>query len=159
MLHEIKTPTTEQARYDASHRPANNQNSETSNALKQRRTSYWIGLALVAVPFLASGIMEVTRNPQALALTTKLGYPPYFMVLLGIAKITGIAVLLIPNNLNRLKEWVFAGLVFDLVFAFASTYAMGQPADCVRPAVVFTIVLTTYALFRRLHPRPQASFA
>jgi hypothetical protein len=159
MLNEIATPQSEQARYSANHQPANSQNDEAGKALKKTKISYWIGVALIALPFLASGIMEVTRNPQALALTTKLGYPPYFIFLLGIAKITGIAVLLIPNKLLWLKEWVFAGLVFDVLFAFASNYELGQPSDCVKAVVAFTFVLITYGLFRQIHPRLESPFA
>jgi hypothetical protein len=49
-----------------------------------------------------------------------MGYPPYFILTLGIAKIIGVIALLTPN-LKRIKESAFAGFTFDVIFAFIGT--------------------------------------
>lgn len=45
-----------------------------------------------------------------------MGYPPYFILALGISKVLGSVVLLTPK-LKRWKEWAFAGFTFDVIFA------------------------------------------
>jgi hypothetical protein len=80
-----------------------------------------------------------------------MGYPPYFITLLGISKIAGIIALLVPHKLLWLKDWVFAGLVFDLIFAFASGYAIGNNGDLVNSGVAFVVVIITYLQFHKLN--------
>ncbi|HEY9197048.1 MAG TPA: DoxX family protein, partial [Mucilaginibacter sp.] len=90
-------------------------------------------------------------------ITVKLGYPPHFIYILGVAKLSGIAVLLTPNRLLRLKEWVFAGIFFDITFAFLSKIAvLGFPAT-IDAIVAFGMVGITYTLFRKLYPAAYAN--
>jgi hypothetical protein len=119
---------------------------------KTEKTVYLIGLALTALWFTASGFFEITKNPIVWNDTIALGYPPHFITVLGVAKLAGVVVLLIPNRLLWLKEWVFAGLFFDIIFAFTSGYSVVGPAGCVASVVAFIMVLVTYVAFRRLNP-------
>jgi uncharacterized membrane protein YphA (DoxX/SURF4 family) len=54
----------------------------------------------------------------------RLGYPPYFLVILGIWKLLGAVALLVPR-FPRLKEWAYAGVVFNYTGAVASHLAAG----------------------------------
>src|SRR4030095_1401220 len=113
---------------------------------KTTKTIYWIFIVLTSLWFAASGFFELTKNPVVWDLTLKLGYPAYFIYLLGIAKLSGVAILLIPGKLLRLKEWVFAGLFFDIIFAFVSKLSVfGFPAT-IDTIVAFIIVLITYLM-------------
>ncbi|UOE50643.1 DoxX family protein [Mucilaginibacter sp. SMC90] len=123
---------------------------------KTVKTIYWIGAALTSLWFGASGFCELTTNPLVWAITVKLGYPPHFIYILGVAKLLGIAVLLTPNRLLRLKEWVFAGIFFDILFAFFSKIAvLGFPAT-IDAIVAFIMVSVTYFMFRKLYPATYA---
>jgi len=116
------------------------------------KTIYWTGAALTSLWFGASGFFELTKNPLVWEITQQLGYPSHFIYILGVAKLSGVAVLLIPNRLLRLKEWVFAGLFFDITFAFFSKLAvLGLPATT-DAVVAFMMVSITYAMFRKLYP-------
>lgn len=119
---------------------------------KTEKTVYTIGVALTALWFTASGFFEITKNPIVWDDTIALGYPPHFITVLGVAKLLGVVVLLIPNRLLWLKEWVFAGLFFDVIFAFTSGYSVVGLAGCIAPVVAFIMVLVTYVMFRRLNP-------
>ena len=66
------------------------------------KTIYWTGVALTSLWFGASGFCELTKNPVVWDITVKLGYPPHFIYILGVAKLSGIALLLVPNRLLRL---------------------------------------------------------
>jgi len=119
---------------------------------KTTKTIYWIGAALTSLWFTASGTGELTKNPIVWDITLKLGYPEYFIYVLGVVKLTGVIVLLIPNKLLRLKEWVFAGIFFDIIFAFCSKLAViGLPATA-DAVVAFIMVSVTYIMFRKLYP-------
>ncbi|MFV5703322.1 DoxX family protein [Flavobacterium sp. XS2P12] len=106
---------------------------------------YWSLLILLAVFFAISGFMEITKNPSTYPKTLRMGYPPYFILTLGIAKIAGVITLLIPN-LKRLKEWAIAGFTFDVIFAFISGRAIDSNADCIKAVIVFCILMLTYFL-------------
>jgi hypothetical protein len=120
--------------------------------LKTTKVIYWTGAILTSLWFGASGFFELTTNPIVWGITQQLGYPSHFIYILGVAKVSGVVVLLTPNKLLRLKEWVFAGIFFDIIFAFASKLAalgIGATTDAI---VAFTMVAVTYAMFRRLYP-------
>jgi hypothetical protein len=126
---------------------------------KTAKTIYWIGVALTSLWFGSSGFFELTKNPIVWDITVKLGYPAHFIYILGVAKLSGIVVLLIPNKLIRLKEWVFAGLFFDIIFAFFSKLAVLTPAAAIDAVVAFVMVGVTYLMFRKIYhaewsPRP-----
>lgn len=120
--------------------------------IKASKAIYWTGVVLISLWFGASGIFELTHNPIVWDITVQLGYPPHFIYILGIAKLTGIAVLLTPNRLLRLKEWVFAGIFFDILFAFFSKIAVLGFSATIDALVALTIISVTYAMYRRLYP-------
>jgi hypothetical protein len=120
--------------------------------LKNAKRIYWTGTVLTSLWFGASGFFELTKNPIVWNITLQLGYPAYFIYVLGIAKLSGIIVLLIPGKLLRLKEWVFAGIFFDIIFAFASKLSVVGPSGTVDAIVAFTMVSITYVMFRKIYP-------
>ncbi|MBS1664354.1 MAG: DoxX family protein [Bacteroidetes bacterium] len=119
---------------------------------KTAKTIYWIGAALTSLWFGSSGFFELTKNPIVWDITVKLGYPAHFIYILGVAKLSGIAVLLTPNRFLRLKEWVFAGVFFDILFAFFSKLAVLNFAAAIDAIVAFIMVTVTYSMFRKLYP-------
>lgn len=120
--------------------------------LTNAKRIYWTGVALTSLWFGASGFFELTKNPVVWDITLKLGYPAYFIYVLGVAKLSGIIVLLIPGKLLRLKEWVFAGIFFDIIFAFASKLSVVGPVGTIDAIIAFTMVSITYLMFRKLYP-------
>lgn len=114
--------------------------------MKARAIGYWVTTVLTALLIGSGGIMQVLRTPDAIAGITRLGYPIYFIVLLGIWKTLGAAAILAPR-LPRLKEWAYAGLVFDLTGAAVSHAASGSTAGNVAGPALFTLLaLASWAL-------------
>ncbi|RYG40690.1 MAG: DoxX family protein, partial [Chitinophagaceae bacterium] len=91
-------------------------------------------------------------NPVVWDITVQLGYPPHFIYILGVAKLAGIAVLLTPGKFLRLKEWVFAGIFFDITFAFLSKLAVLGLSATIDAMIAFVMVTVTYTMFRKLYP-------
>ncbi|MEI9944429.1 MAG: DoxX family protein [Chitinophagaceae bacterium] len=86
---------------------------------------YWIFTILFAGFMIFSAVPNMLTSKDSVELIhTALGYPVYFIAFIGVAKIIGGIVILIPG-LNRLKEWAYAGLMFDLIGATYSVIAIG----------------------------------
>ena len=98
--------------------------------------------------------MEV--GPSSCGLIERLGYPLYFLVILGIWKLLGAVALVIPR-FPRLKEWAYAGVIFDLTGAVASLLASGLigAGTVAYPIVMTGVAVASWALrppSRRLGP-------
>lgn len=118
---------------------------------KTTKIIYWTGIILTSLWFGASGFFELTTNPIVWAITQQLGYPEHFIYLLGVMKVAGVITLLIPNKLLRLKEWVFAGVFFDITFAFFSKLAVLGFAATTDAIIAFVMVSVTYIMFRKFY--------
>jgi uncharacterized membrane protein YphA (DoxX/SURF4 family) len=92
-----------------------------------RRGAYWVLTGLLAALMLLSAIPDVLRSPQATGFMVHLGYPPYLLPFLGVAKALGVVAVLVPR-FPRLREWAYAGLTFDLLGAAYSHLSVGDPA-------------------------------
>jgi len=89
---------------------------------KRNKIIYWIFTALLSIGMLQSGIFAVLRTTQWVDLVTGLGYPVYFLTILGIWKILGVIAILIPG-FKLLKEWAYAGFFFAMTGALVSHLA------------------------------------
>jgi len=118
---------------------------------KTTKIIYWTGVILTSLWFGASGFFELTTNPIVWGITQQLGYPEHFIYLLGVFKVAGVITLLIPNKLLRLKEWVFAGVFFDITFAFFSKLVVIGFSATTDAIIAFVMVSVTYLMFRRLY--------
>ena len=83
---------------------------------------YWICTALLALELALGGLWDVLRVPQVREVTDRLGYPAYFLVILGVWKLFGAIAVIVPR-FPRLKEWAYAGVAFNLTGALASHIA------------------------------------
>lgn len=118
--------------------------------------AYWVTTALVVFELTLGGVWDILRVPQARDLIERLGYPVYFLVILGIWKLLGAVALVIPR-FPRLKEWAYAGVVFDLTGAVASLLASGliDAGTMAYPIVMTGVAVVSWALrppSRRLVP-------
>ncbi len=103
-------------------------NEEKSRkAGKKTKIIYWIFTGLFAFMMLGSAIPDIFSVQVAVEGFQKMGMPVYLLPFLGIAKTLGVIAIVIPGY-PRIKEWAYAGLVFDLLGATYSIIASGQPA-------------------------------
>lgn len=89
------------------------------------RAIWWILTALLAFCIITGGAFQLSGAKQSVDGMIKLGYPGYFTYLLGFWKVLGAIVILLPGN-QRVKEWAYAGIVFDLSGAAFSNIANGM---------------------------------
>lgn len=117
----------------------------TTPTLKNRRV-YWIVTGPMAAFMLMSAIPDILRIQGAVDVFTHLGYPTYLLPFLGAAKTLAVIVILMPGVL-WLKEWAYAGLIFDLIGAFYSHIAVGDPPTAwIFPVIGLCLVTGSYLL-------------
>jgi len=118
--------------------------------VKTIRTIYWIVTGLTAAFMLLSAVPDVLHSPQAISIFGHLGYPAYLLPFLGIAKILAIVAVLVPG-VRRLKEWAFAGLIFDVTGALYSHLSVGDVPTAWAPAVIGLLLVSgSYVSYRFL---------
>lgn len=131
--------------------------ADRRGSMHLRSVGYWSATALVAAELGVGGIWDIARTPSVRDLVTHLGYPSYFLVLLGTWKVLGAVALLIPRR-AVLKEWAYAGAFFVYTGAAVSHLTTGHDLGELAPLTVFTVLIVlSWALRppgRRAHTAP-----
>jgi len=114
--------------------------------MNARLATYWTATILISLAMLSGGVAYLCRVDEVVRGVAALGYPSYFVPMLGACKVLGALVLLAPR-LPRLKEWAYAGIVINLAAAVVSHAALGDPAGkLIAPAVLLGITVISWAL-------------
>ena len=92
---------------------------------KTNKIIYWVVTALLAFGMLASGLQQIIQTKEMVEMINHLGYPTYFMRIIGVWKILGVIAILVPGT-KLLKEWAYAGLFFTMTGAIISHLACGD---------------------------------
>ena len=104
---------------------------------RSRSVGYWLATGLVVAELGLGGCWDIARLPFVRDLVTHLGYPTYFLVLLGSWKVLAAAALLVPRH-ALLKEWAYAGAFFTYTGAIASHLTTGYDRSEVGLLAVLT---------------------
>lgn len=109
---------------------------------------YWGSTGFVALFVLFSGAMYFIADAPAESFE-RLGFPDYFRIQLGIAKLVGGVALLVPLP-RWLKEWTYAGFTIDFVSALIAHAAVGDPvSSMVMPVVALLLLMASYVSYHR----------
>jgi len=117
---------------------------------KAKKITYWVSTVWLALGMVSTGIVQLMHTktgPGGLDAMTQLGYPPYFLTILGIWKILGAVTVLIPT-FTLLKEWAYAGFFFIMTGAIVSHLAASSPVAELFPALLL-LVLTIVSWYTR----------
>jgi uncharacterized membrane protein YphA (DoxX/SURF4 family) len=126
--------------------------------MKTTKIIYWIVTGLFALFMISDGIQEILQTKEAADFIIKLGYPTYFVPFLGVAKILGSIAILIPG-FPRLKEWAYAGFIFDLGGATYSIFAKGpfQPQSLTMFVFIGFAFASYFLYHKKLKDSAQAA--
>jgi len=118
---------------------------------------YWIFTGLLLAAMGLGAIPDLLSMPEALAVFKHLGYPAYLSPFMGAVKLLGVIAILIPGY-PRIKEWVYAGFVFDLTGATYSGLATGDPVlQVVLPMLIgYALIIGSYIYHHKRLKAKQA---
>ena len=88
---------------------------------------YWMTTGIVVAAMFSGGIAELARRPETINGMRQLGYPVYFVMIIGFWKLLGSLSLLIPG-MPRVKEWAYAGIFFNMTGAAVSHFVCHDAA-------------------------------
>ena len=115
---------------------------------------YWIATIWLALGMLATGTLQLLRAkaegavaPPGVEGITHLGYPIYFLTILGVWKVLGVVALLTPK-FPLLKEWAYAGFFFAMSGALFSHIAVGDSVDEIIPSLLLLVLTVVSWYFR-----------
>lgn len=94
---------------------------------KRNKIIYWIATAWLSLGMLSTAIVQLIGEKNETDMFHRLGYPTYLMFILGVLKIAGVGVILLPRLL-LLKEWAYAGCCFAMAGALLSHLFVQDPA-------------------------------
>ncbi len=114
---------------------------------KRNKIIYWISTIWLALGMLSTGIVQLMKMEEEVAVMTQLGYPVYFLTILGIWKMLGVITVLIPG-FPLLKEWAYAGFFFAMTGAVVSHLAVGDGATALFGPVLLLILTGASWYFR-----------
>ena len=118
--------------------------------MKKEKLIFWSTTILIA---LFEGVMPALTSHTEMAKEglRHLGYPSYFGTAIVVFKVLGVLTLVIPQIPHRLKEWAYAGFVFDFLFASISHAAVdGVNGQTFFPIIALSILMVSYFYYHKL---------
>jgi len=109
---------------------------------KKKLIWYWIITVILSFCIFSGGLAQAMQAEGVVKGFKPLGYPTYFISIIGVWKMLGIIAILIPG-FKLLKEWAYAGLFFVMTGVVISHIASNDiSAQIVAPVLlaVFTVL-------------------
>jgi hypothetical protein len=117
---------------------------------RRNKIIYWIATIWLALGMLSTSLVQLIKAKQGqggVDMVTHLGYPVYLLTIIGVWKILGVVILLMPKN-PLMKEWAYAGFFFIMTGAIFSHIALGDSISELIPSLLL-LVLTVISWYFR----------
>ena len=114
---------------------------------KRNKIIYWIFTVWLALGMTSTGIVQLMHIKEEVDMFTHLGFPLYLLTIIGVCKILGVIVVLMPG-FPILKEWAYAGFFITMSGAVLSHLIMGDPMNEVFPPFLLLILTLISWYFR-----------
>jgi hypothetical protein len=111
---------------------------------KRNNIIYWIATLWLALGMTVTGVVQLIKLKEETDMMTRLGYPFYFLTILGTWKILGVIAVLVPK-FPLVKEWAYAGFFFAMSGAIFSHAAVGDGAkDFFGPSLLLVLTVVSW---------------
>jgi hypothetical protein len=121
---------------------------------KRNKIIYWVATGWLSLGMVSTGLVQLFRaraegqvSPPGVYGITHLGYPVYFLTIIGVWKLLGVIALLVPK-FPLLKEWAYAGFFFLMSGAVFSHVAVGDPFKEDIPSILLLVLTAVSWNFR-----------
>ena len=115
---------------------------------------YWVATLWLALGMVSTGMVQLLRveaegavAPPGVYGIKYLGYPIYFLTIIGVWKMLGVIAVLVPKA-PLLKEWAYAGFFFLMSGALFSHMAMRDPVSEFLPGLLLLTLTIVSWYFR-----------
>jgi DoxX-like family len=116
---------------------------------KNTQIIYWSFTIIFALFMLLDGVSGVLHVPAGVEALQHLGYPEYMLNIVGTAKILG-AIAILYNKFKILKEWAYAGFVFNTLGALASRYYVNDSGiNLYFPVFLLAYIFISYYIWKK----------
>jgi hypothetical protein len=111
---------------------------------KRNKIIYWVFTAWLALGMTSTGIVQLIKTPEEIDLMTRLGYPVYFLTIIGVWKLLAAVAILVPK-FPLVKEWAYAGMFFNMSGALVSHIIVGTPpVEFLPPILMLTLIFMSW---------------
>lgn len=110
---------------------------------KAGKITYWVATIWLSLGMLSSAIVQLLGVEEEVDFILQLGYPLYFLTILGAYKILGVIAVLIPR-FPLLKEWAYAGFFFAMSGAAFSHIASGTTNEIFPSLLLLTLTIVSW---------------
>lgn len=123
--------------------------------MRRDKIIYWVATSVVTFMALMAGFMYFT-NPTVADGFRHLGFPDYFRVELGVAKLVGGLVIILPMVPARIKEWAYAGFTIVFISAMIAHGVVEGPSKIMGPVISMVFLIVSYIYFGKLRNHKEA---
>jgi len=111
---------------------------------KRDKIIYWIATLWLALGMTSTGIVQLMKIPEEITLMTRIGFPAYFLTIIGVWKLLGVVAILVPK-FPLVKEWTYAGFFFAMSGAIFCHLASGSgAADYFGPGLLLVLTIISW---------------
>ncbi len=111
---------------------------------KRNKIIYWIATGWLSLGMVSTGIVQLIKMQEEVDLMNRLGYPIYFLTIIGVWKLLGVVAVLVPK-FPVIKEWAYAGFFFTMSGAIVSHFAVGdETKDFFGPTLLLLLTVTSW---------------
>lgn len=121
---------------------------------KTDKVFYWSATSIVALMGFTAGILYFI-NPMVAKEIENLGFPDYFRIELGAAKLIGATILIVPLFSNRIKEWAYAGFTIVFISAIIAHISIEGFSAVINPVVSLSLLAISYLYFNKINKHKE----
>ncbi len=118
---------------------------------EKRQIIYWISTGLFSLMILSGAAFYFLSFETVSESFTKLGFPTYLIIPLGITKVLGVTAI-ISKKSELLKEWAYSGFFFNLMLAVSAHLAIND-GEAFGAILVLLLLITSYYFEKRASTR------
>ncbi|MEB2777675.1 DoxX family protein [Algoriphagus sp. D3-2-R+10] len=105
---------------------------------------YWVATIWLSLGMVSTGIVQLIQLDEEVQKMNALGYPSYFLTIIGIWKLLGVIAVLVPK-FPLVKEWAYAGFFFIMSGAIFTHLAVGDDAvEYFGPALLLVLTIVSW---------------
>ena len=111
---------------------------------KRDKIIYWVATIWLSLGMVSTGIVQLIQIEEEVQKMNTLGYPSYFLTIIGVWKILGVIAVLIPK-FPLVKEWAYAGFFFLMSGAIFTHLAVADEAvEYFGPALLLVLTVVSW---------------